>query len=83
MNVIYSVDSNDNPLYGADDPAIEMNGKIYDGEWYIKGDIFSSNYGLATNNQYGHVNHELPNDYVFFNKSSYDFISSQIQTYYK
>lgn len=83
LNVIYSVDSNDNPLYGADDPAIEMNGKIYDGEWYIKGDIFSSNYGLATYNQYGHVNHELPNDYVFFNKSSYDFISSQIQTYYK
>ena len=82
LNVIYSVDSNDNPLYGADDPGIEMNGKIYDGEWYIKGDIFSENYGLATN-IYGHVNHELPNDYVFFNKSSYDFISSQIQTYYK
>lgn len=81
MNVIYSVDSNDNPLYGADDPAIEMNGKIYDGEWNIKGNILSTNYGVPTND--GFPYNDVSGQHSFFNKAAYEFISAQIQTYYK
>lgn len=82
-NVIYPVDNNDNPVYGAGDPAVEMNGKIYDGEWIIKGDILSSDYGAPTNNSYGYVNHDLANEETYFNKTGFDFIKDQIQTYYK
>ena len=85
LNVIYSIDSNGNPVYGAADPAIEMNGKIYDGEWNIKGDILSPNYGLKTNygNGFDVENFDSKGDYAFYNKTAYEFISAQIQTYYK
>ncbi len=45
-NVTYSVDSAGNQIYsGGKDPAIEMNGKIYDGEWQVKGNVVSETYG--------------------------------------
>lgn len=81
LNVIYHVDSNGNPAYSGADPAIEMNGKIYDGEWNIKGNILSTNYGVPTND--GFPYNDVSGQHSFFNKAAYEFISAQIQTYYK
>ncbi|WP_407079213.1 hypothetical protein [Acinetobacter ursingii] len=83
LNVIYSIDSNGNPVYGAADPAIEMNGKIYDGEWSIKGDVLSPTYGLQNSNTPDYINYETPSEHALFNKTAYEFISAKIQTYYK
>ena len=42
----YFVDSAGNPIFdNGKDPAIEMNGKIYDGEWQVKGNVISETYG--------------------------------------
>ncbi|WP_244939707.1 hypothetical protein [Acinetobacter guerrae] len=84
LNVIYSVDSNGNAVFsfGAD-PAIEKDGKIYDGEWSIKGDILSPTYGLQNSNTPDYINYETPSEHALFNKTAYEFISAQIQTYYK
>lgn len=82
LNVIYSVDSNNNAVFsfGAD-PAIEKDGKIYDGEWYIKGDVLSSNYGIPSKD--GFDNNDSSGEHTLFNKVSYNFISTEIQKYYK
>lgn len=81
-NVTYSVDSAGNQIYsGGKDPAIEMNGKIYDGEWQVKGNVVSETYGepaiMST------TNYQTKGKFALYNKASYDFIAAQIQTYYK
>ncbi|MBP1483064.1 hypothetical protein [Acinetobacter nosocomialis] len=81
-NVTYSVDSAGNQIYsGGKDPAIEMNGKIYDGEWQVKGNVVSETYGepaiMST------TNYETKGKFALYNKASYDFLVAQIQTYYK
>ena len=46
----YFVDSAGNPIFeNGKDPAIEMNGKIYDGEWQVKGNVVSETYGAPSN----------------------------------
>lgn len=84
LNVIYSVDSNGNAVFsfGAD-PGIEKGGKVYDGEWKIKGDVISPTYGLQSNNPSNYIDYETPSEHALFNKTAYEFISTQIQTYYK
>ncbi len=81
-NVTYSVDSAGNQIYsGGKDPAIEMNGKIYDGEWQVKGNVVSETYGepaiMST------TNYQTKGKFALYNKASYDFLAAQIQTYYK
>ncbi|CAI3127658.1 hypothetical protein MWMV8_MWMV8_00728 [Acinetobacter calcoaceticus] len=80
-NVTYPVDSAGNQIYdGGKDPAIEMNSKIYDGEWQVKGNITSETYGAPSNS----INNYQPRGkFALYNKASYDFIAKQLQTYYK
>lgn len=81
-NVTYSVDSAGNQIYsGGKDPAIEMNGKIYDGEWQVKGNVVSETYGEPAT--MWTTNYESKGEFALYNKASYDFIASHIQTYYK
>jgi len=81
-NVTYSVDSAGNPIYdNGKDPAIEMNGKIYDGEWQVKGNVISETYGAPPTTW--NTNYQAKSDFALYNKASYDFIAAQIQTYYK
>lgn len=80
--VAYPADENGNMIYlGNIDQPIEKDGKIYSGEWIIKGDILSINYGISKNNS---SPAQMPTgDYTLYNKTTYDFITKQIQTYYK
>lgn len=81
-NVTYSVDSAGNQIYsGGKDPAVEMNGKIYDGEWQVKGNVTSETYGEPAT--MWTINYETKGEFALYNKASYDFIASHIQTYYK
>lgn len=80
--VTYFVDSADNPMFdNGKDPAIEMNGKIYDGEWQVKGNVLSETYGAPPTTW--NTNYQSKSDFALFNKASYDFLAAQIQTYYK
>ncbi|NUG12925.1 hypothetical protein HUN13_15185 [Acinetobacter seifertii] len=80
--VTYFVDSAGNPIYdNGKDPAIEMNGKIYDGEWQVKGNVISETYGAPSTTS--NTNYQSKSDFALFNKASYDFLVAQIQTYYK
>ena len=79
LNVAYTVDTNGNDIYTGADPAIEKDGKIYDGEWDMKGDIISPNYG---ENIDAWVNYESKGSYALFNKAGHDFITQQILAYY-
>ncbi|MFI8126823.1 hypothetical protein [Acinetobacter sp. ABJ-A23_2] len=80
--VTYFVDSAGNPIYdNGKDPAIEMNGKIYDGEWQVKGNVISETYGAPPTTW--NTNYQSKSDFALFNKTSYDFLATQIQTYYK
>ncbi|UOG16962.1 hypothetical protein [Acinetobacter sp. PK01] len=81
LDVAYSVDSSGNPLYEAGaDPAISKDGKIYDGEWDVKGDILSPEYGMIFNGEL--VNYDSKGSYTLFNKSSFEFIAQQIKNNY-
>lgn len=80
-NVTYFVDNAGNQIYdGGKDPAVEMNGKIYDGEWQVKGNITSETYGVPSNSI---TNYQARGKFALYNKASYDFIVGQLQTYYK
>jgi len=79
LNVAYTVDANGNDIYTGADPAIEKDGKIYDGEWDMKGDIISPNYGENIGTW---VNYESKGSYALFNKAGHDFITQQILAYY-
>jgi hypothetical protein len=79
LNVAYTVDTNGNSIYTGADPAIEKDGKIYDGEWDMKGDIISPNYGENIGTW---VNYESKGSYTLFNKAGHDFITQQILAYY-
>jgi hypothetical protein len=79
LNVAYTVDANGNDIYTGADPAIEKDGKIYDGEWDMKGDIISPNYGENIDTW---VNYESKGSYALFNKAGHDFITQQILAYY-
>ncbi|EOR09556.1 hypothetical protein [Acinetobacter tandoii] len=79
LNVAYTVDTNGNDIYTGADPAIEKDGKIYDGEWDMKGDIISPNYGEKIGTW---VNYESKGSYALFNKAGHDFITQQILAYY-
>ncbi|MFX5772713.1 hypothetical protein ABTE01_19215, partial [Acinetobacter baumannii] len=79
--VTYFVDSAGNPIFeNGKDPAIEMNGKIYDGEWQVKGNVISETYGAPSNFI---PNYHTKGEFALYNKASYDFITAQIQAYYK
>ncbi|MBO8208656.1 hypothetical protein [Acinetobacter nosocomialis] len=81
-NVTYSVDSAGNQIYsGGKDPAVEMNGKIYDAEWQVKGNVTSETYGEPAT--MWTTNYEPKGEFALYNKASYDFLVAQIQTYYK
>lgn len=80
--VTYFVDSAGNPMFdNGKDPAIEMNGKIYDGEWQVKGNVLSETYGAPPTTW--NTNYQSKSDFALFNKASYDFLAAQIQSYYK
>ncbi|PSE43722.1 hypothetical protein C7G91_06160 [Acinetobacter nosocomialis] len=80
--VTYFVDSAGNPMFdNGKDPAIEMNGKIYDGEWQVKGNVISETYGAPSTTS--NTNYQSKSDFALFNKASYDFLVAQIQSYYK
>lgn len=80
-NVTYPVDSTGNQIYdGGKDPAIEMNGKIYDGEWQVKGNVTSETYGVPSNSI---TNYQARGKFALYNKASYDFIVEQLKSYYK
>lgn len=80
--VTYFVDSADNPMFdNGKDPAIEMNGKIYDGEWQVKGNVLSETYGAPPTTW--NTNYQSKSEFALFNKASYDFLAAQIQSYYK
>ncbi|KHO14967.1 hypothetical protein NT90_13050 [Acinetobacter baumannii] len=80
--VTYFVDSAGNPMFdNGKDPAIEMNGKIYDGEWQVKGNVISETYGAPSTTS--NTNYQSKSDFALYNKASYDFLVAQIQTYYK
>ena len=82
LDVAYSVDAAGNPVYEAGaDPAIKKDGKIYDGEWDVKGDILSPEYGMLLNGEL--VNYESKGSFTLFNKSSFEFISQQIKNNYQ
>ncbi|MFW2780754.1 hypothetical protein ACN6QF_21770, partial [Acinetobacter baumannii] len=76
------VDSAGNPIFdNGKDPAIEMNGKIYDGEWQVKGNVISETYGAPPTTW--NTNYQSKSEFALYNKASYDFLVAQIQTYYK
>jgi len=80
-NVTYFVDNAGNQVYdGGKDPAVEMNGKIYDAEWQVKGNITSETYGVPSNSI---TNYQARGKFALYNKASYDFLAAQIQSYYK
>ncbi|HCA5285613.1 TPA: hypothetical protein MW252_001696 [Acinetobacter nosocomialis] len=80
--VTYFVDSAGNQIYsGGKDPAVEMNGKIYDAEWQVKGNVTSETYGEPAT--MWTTNYEPKGEFALYNKASYDFLVAQIQTYYK
>ncbi|QUV70408.1 hypothetical protein [Acinetobacter baumannii] len=80
--VTYFVDSAGNPIFdNGKDPAIEMNGKIYDGEWQVKGNVISETYGAPPTTW--NTNYQSKSEFALYNKASYDFLVAQIQTYYK
>lgn len=80
-NVTFPVDIAGNQVYdGGKDPAIEMNSKIYDGEWQVKGNITSETYGVPSNSI---TNYQARGKFALYNKVSYDFIVEQLKFYYK
>lgn len=82
FNVTYVVNDKNQPIYSAGaDPAIEMEGKIHDAEWQVKGDLISTSYG-APDEKFSE-NYSAKAEYAYLNQTTYTFIMQQYNMYYK